>query len=83
MLTVHNLVNKLVKMATPILKDSFDIEVIEAHHNKKLDAPSGTAKMLVKSITDETGYTVKVPLFINQGEHIIISTIDGKYSSRA
>ena len=37
----------------------------------------------MKDATVETGYTVKVPLFINQGEHIIISTIDGKYSSRA
>ena len=52
------LLNKLVKEVTPILKDSFDIEVIEAHHNKKKDAPSGTAKMLVNSIVSETGYTV-------------------------
>lgn len=53
------LLNKLVKMATPILKDGYDIEIIEAHHNKKLDAPSGTAKMLLKSVLDETGYDVK------------------------
>ena len=53
------LLNKLVKMATPILKDGYDIEVIEAHHNKKIDSPSGTAKMLLKSITDETGYKVQ------------------------
>lgn len=46
------LLNRLVKQITPILMDSFDIEVVEAHHNKKIDAPSGTAKMLVKSITD-------------------------------
>lgn len=52
------LLNRLVKEVTPILKDSFDIEVVEAHHNKKVDSPSGTAKMLLKSITDETGYTV-------------------------
>ena len=52
------LLNKLVKMATPIL-EGYDIEVIEAHHNKKIDSPSGTAKMLLKSITDETGYNVK------------------------
>ena len=31
----------------------------------------------------ETGYVVKVPLFINQGEKIIVSTKDGKYSGRA
>ena len=53
------LLNKLVKMATPILKDGYDIEIIEAHHNKKVDAPSGTAKMLLKSVLDETGYDVK------------------------
>lgn len=52
------LLNRLVKEITPILKDQYDIEVIEAHHNKKKDAPSGTAKMLVKSIVDATGYTV-------------------------
>jgi 4-hydroxy-tetrahydrodipicolinate reductase len=52
------LLNRLVKEVTPILKDSFDIEVVEAHHNKKVDSPSGTAKMLLKSITDETGYKV-------------------------
>lgn len=31
---------------TPILKESFDMEIVERHHNQKLDAPSGTAKML-------------------------------------
>lgn len=44
------LLNRLVKQITPILKDSFDIEIIEKHHNKKADAPSGTAKMLVNSV---------------------------------
>lgn len=44
------LLNRLVKQITPILKDSFDIEIIEKHHNKKVDAPSGTAKMLVNSV---------------------------------
>ena len=53
------LLNRLVKEVTPILKDSFDIEVVEAHHHHKLDAPSGTAKMLVNTIVEETGYSVK------------------------
>ena len=53
------LLNRLVKEITPVLKDDFDIEVVEAHHNKKVDAPSGTAKMLLKSITDATNYNVK------------------------
>lgn len=52
------LLNRLVKEATPILKD-FDIEIIEAHHNKKIDSPSGTAKMLLNTIENETGFNAK------------------------
>lgn len=51
------LLNKLVKEITPILKDSFDIEIVEAHHHHKVDAPSGTAKMLLNSAVDATGFT--------------------------
>ena len=47
---------EVLKQITPILKESFDIEVIEKHHNKKLDAPSGTAKMLVDAIDPEHDY---------------------------
>lgn len=36
-----------------------------------------------KDATIETGFVLKVPMFINQGERIIVSTKDGKYSSRA
>ncbi|MEG1457567.1 MAG: elongation factor P [Bacilli bacterium] len=36
-----------------------------------------------KDATVETGYTVKVPLFISTGDNIIISTKDGSYSSKA
>ena len=53
------LLNKLVKEVTPILKDTFDIEIIEAHHHNKIDAPSGTAKMLLNSVIEETGYKAK------------------------
>lgn len=38
----------------PVLKEAFDIEVLEKHHNKKADSPSGTAKMLV-DVIDRTG----------------------------
>ena len=51
--------NRLVKEVTPLL-DGYDIEIIEAHHNKKVDAPSGTAKMLLKSAMDATGYDAKM-----------------------
>ena len=36
-----------------------------------------------KDATIETGYVVKVPLFIKQGEHILITPADGKYAGRA
>ena len=42
-----------------------------------------TATNAQKEVTLETGFVVKVPMFINQGDKIIVSTIDGKYSSRA
>ena len=41
-----NLLAKLTKQVASALDVDFDIEVIEAHHNKKLDVPSGTALML-------------------------------------
>lgn len=52
-----NLIASLSKRAARILGDSFDIEIIEKHHNQKLDAPSGTAIMLanaVNSVFDDT-----------------------------
>ncbi len=42
-----------------------------------------TATNATKEATLENGLTVKVPLFINEHEHIIVSTKDGKYDSRA
>ena len=47
-----NLLIELAKKATCILSDSFDIEIVEAHHNQKLDAPSGTAVMIANGIED-------------------------------
>ena len=41
-----NLLVKLVRQAALVLGENFDIEIIEKHHNKKADAPSGTALML-------------------------------------
>lgn len=41
-----NLLSKLVKEAAEALGVDFDIEIVERHHNKKVDAPSGTALML-------------------------------------
>lgn len=48
-----NLLATLAKKAVSILGDDFDIEIIEQHHNQKIDAPSGTALMLADAINEE------------------------------
>lgn len=45
-----NLLVSLVKKAAAILEGNFDIEIIEKHHNQKIDAPSGTALMIADEI---------------------------------
>lgn len=47
-----NLILELCAKAAQILEDGYDIEIVEAHHNQKLDAPSGTALMLADAIVD-------------------------------
>lgn len=41
-----NVLLDLVKKAATVLGDSYDIEIVEKHHNRKVDAPSGTALMI-------------------------------------
>ncbi len=47
-----NLLIELAQKATKVLADNFDIEIIEKHHNQKLDAPSGTALAIADGIND-------------------------------
>lgn len=51
-----NLIITLAKKAASILEDSFDIEIVERHHNQKLDAPSGTALAIADAINDTLSY---------------------------
>ncbi|MEA4832504.1 MAG: 4-hydroxy-tetrahydrodipicolinate reductase [Oscillospiraceae bacterium] len=44
------LVTELCRRAAAFLQDDFDIEIVEKHHNKKLDAPSGTALMIADAM---------------------------------
>ncbi len=44
-----NLLTELVKKAAAVLGNDFDIEIVEKHHNQKVDAPSGTALMLANA----------------------------------
>ncbi len=52
-----NLLAALAKKAAEVLGDGFDVEIIEKHHNQKLDAPSGTAIMLANGINSVFGDT--------------------------
>ena len=48
-----NLLISLAKQAAKTLGMDFDVEIVEKHHNKKLDAPSGTAIMIADAIASE------------------------------
>ncbi len=47
-----NIVNNVLKSISNTLYKDFDIEIIEKHHNQKVDAPSGTALLLANTIKD-------------------------------
>ena len=55
-----NLISELAKKAAAILYPDYNIEIVEMHHNQKLDAPSGTALMIADEIktalTDDVNY---------------------------
>ena len=54
-----NIMFSLVEKVASILKGTVDIEVIEAHHNRKVDAPSGSAQTIVESIERGLGSKAK------------------------
>ena len=41
---------KMLEQFAPMLREGFDVEVVEKHHNQKVDAPSGTAKLLLDAV---------------------------------
>lgn len=55
-----NLINSLLKKVAPLLYGNYDIEIVEKHHNQKVDSPSGTAILLgdtiINSLPEETFY---------------------------
>ena len=55
------------------------IHVIETEAAVKGDTATGATKYA----TIETGYQIKVPLFIEEGEVVVVNTVEGKYSGRA
>lgn len=50
-----NVMLKVLEYCAGILKDDYDVEIVEAHHHLKKDAPSGTAMQMAKVIADKLG----------------------------
>lgn len=59
------LLRALARKAAAVLGDSFDIEIVETHHNRKKDAPSGTALMLLDAVKE--GRENLYPVYGRQG----------------
>ncbi len=51
-----NLLMDLIQTSAKVLGENFDVEIIEKHHNQKVDAPSGTALMLADAAADALPY---------------------------
>ena len=51
-----NLLIELACKAAKLLENGFDIEILEKHHNQKLDAPSGTALAIADAVADTVSY---------------------------
>ena len=62
-----------------ILPDKVELQITECEQAVKGD----TASAALKNAVVETGLAIKVPLFIQNGEMVVISTADGKYCGRA
>jgi len=52
-----NLLFSLAAQAASLLDENFDIEIVEAHHRRKKDAPSGTAGRLLEAVCEAKGWT--------------------------
>ena len=52
-----NVLLELVRAAARALGDGFDVEIVERHHNKKVDAPSGTALMIADAAAEALPYS--------------------------
>ena len=55
---------RVLEQISDVLKPDFDIEIVETHHNQKVDAPSGTAKLLLEAIDPGHEYT---PVYGREG----------------
>ncbi len=63
-----NLINSLLKKVAPMLYGNYDIEIVEKHHNQKVDSPSGTAVLLADTIKDSLKDETKF-VYGREGNH--------------
>lgn len=64
-----NLLFQLIEQAARALGDEFDVEIIEAHHRHKIDAPSGTALRMGQILAEALGRDLaKTAVYARQGE---------------
>ena len=54
-----NVTFKLIEIAARALKDGYDVEIVEAHHRHKVDAPSGTALRMGEIVAGALGRELK------------------------
>jgi 4-hydroxy-tetrahydrodipicolinate reductase len=74
------LMERLVREAARVLGTDFDIEIIEKHHHHKIDAPSGTAKMLVNAANEQLGHKIiygREGICKRNAQEIAVHTIRG------
>ena len=83
---------KFLKEGLVVLVIKYEDEIIGIELPEKISykitytepaVKGNTTSSAQKDATIETGHVLKVPLFINEGDEIIVTTRDGKYSSRA
>lgn len=64
-----NLSLKLIEMASKAFGETADVEIIEAHHKHKIDAPSGTAYMMAEAVANARGQNLKdVAIYGREGQ---------------
>lgn len=63
-----NILSNVLKQIAPILYENYDIEIIEKHHNQKVDAPSGTALLLANSIKESLEDSIEF-IYGREGNH--------------
>jgi 4-hydroxy-tetrahydrodipicolinate reductase len=67
--TGDNLSLKLLGMAAKAFGNEADVEIIEAHHKHKIDAPSGTAYMMAEAVAEARGQNLKdVAIYGREGQ---------------